>query len=68
MKTEMEKFVNLVDKFLKATDRVPATWDTCNVNKVAKLQDKIIKRIDKLKSKFDESPVVKIKLKKRKKG
>lgn len=64
----MQKFVNLVDKFLKATDNVPVTWETCNVNKVSKLQDKIVKRIQKLKSGFKETPIVKVKLKKRKKG
>lgn len=58
MKTEMDKFVNLVDKFFKATNKVPATWDTCNVNKVSKLQEKILKRIDKLKSNPEKSAVV----------
>lgn len=60
MKTEMDKFVNLVDKFFKATSKIPATWDTCNVNKVSKLQDKILKRIDKLKtkSKIERSSIV----------
>lgn len=58
MKTEMDKFVNLVDKFFKATSKVPATWDTCNVNKVTKLQEKILNRINKLKSKSEKSAVV----------
>jgi hypothetical protein len=68
MKTELDKFVNLVDKFFKATDKVPATWDNCNVNKVSKLQEKILKRIDKLKSKPNQSPIAfVIKRKKKKK-
>jgi hypothetical protein len=67
MKTEMDKFVNLVDKFFKATSKVPATWDTCNVNKVSKLQEKILKRIDKLKSKSEDSPILFVQKTKKKK-
>lgn len=51
MKTEKEKLVNLIEKFLKATERVPMEAKYCNVSRVSRIQKKLEKRIQKIKSK-----------------